>query len=193
MLLSSAPFAPFTRALKHLRSSLGNFYTGFSSELKTIGTFLEEIFSELSSRCATGAYLCDIWKWLCMISPSLYLSLRDTGEAVLHQAPQSSGVWAVPTWSITSAVSVPLQYVFHWDMELFLGMSGKWLTCESDLGSLREMLYACAMDLEVPLRRKELQGWECASSALVEVEESELVPGFWVSLNKPLPLGLFRL
>lgn len=60
MLLSIAPFAPFTRALKHLRSSLGNFYTGFSSELKTIGIFLEEIFSELSSLCATGAYLCDI-------------------------------------------------------------------------------------------------------------------------------------
>lgn len=193
MLLSSAPFAPFTRALKRLRSILGNFYTGFSSKLKTIGTFLEEIFSELSFLCATGAYLGDIWKWLCTISPSLYLSLRDTGEAVLHRAPQPSGVWAVLCWSITSAVSVPLQYVFHWDTELFLGMSGKWLTCESDLGSVREMLYACAMNLEVLLRREELQGWKCASSTLINVEEPEPVPGFWVSLNKPLPSGLFRL
>lgn len=106
-------FTPFTWALKHLRSILDNFYTGFSSELKIIGSFLEQFLCELSL-CAPGACLPDIWKWLCMISPSSELSLLSHGRSTsARRDPQHSKVWAAPCRNITSVVSIPLQFPFH--------------------------------------------------------------------------------
>lgn len=112
--------------------------------MKTIGTFLEQILSELSLLCAAGAYLHDIWKWLCMISPSSYLSLCATAEAVLHW-----GTHSIQGFELLCVGASPLRCLCHCntrftELLLFVGMSRKRVTGESDLGSVREMLCSCA-------------------------------------------------
>lgn len=109
----------------------------FLPEMKTIGTFKEQSLSESSLSCASGAYLGDIWKWLCMISPRSWLLCITAGAALLWEPHSVQGL---------ELLCVEHHQCCHTQLTgiLFCRISRKCLTGGSGRGSVRAVLCSCA-------------------------------------------------